>query len=194
MGKIMSLSRISKISIAFALAISAAGCAVVDRVKTDLALENAYTAYQAGRYTEAVNIYRETANAGSGEAAYWLSLMYLNGKGVKKDTAAGVNLMRQASQQHYLPADVSIGLWTLGGVHGVRRDAAEGARIILGAAQAGEPNAMRIMGSLYMKGRGVKPDANQALEWFKKANAAGVPVDPNLLTLSGVQKKMAVRR
>lgn len=194
MGKIMSLSRISKISIALALAVSVAGCTVVDRMKTDLALQNAQDAYAEGRYAESANIYRELANTGNGEAAFQLSNMYLNGQGVQKDRAAGVQWMEKASQDNFHLADLSIGLWTMGGLNGFHRDQAKGAQIILGAAQAGQPEAMIAMGYLFMKGRGVKPDANQALEWFQKAKMAGSPVDPDLLTLGGVQKKMGVRR
>ena len=171
-----------------------AGCTVVDQVKTDLSLSSAHTASDSGNYAASVDYYRKAAESGSGEGAYWLSDLYLQGKGVKKDSVAGVKWMQTASERNYLPADLSIGLWTISGSYGIRKDAAKGAKIILKAAQAGEPTSMVTMGYLYMKGTGVKRNAAQALEWFQKANAAGAVVTPDLLTLRGVEKSMTKKR
>ena len=190
----MSTSRFTKLSVAIIFAAAVAGCTVVDQVKTDLSLSSAHRAFDSKNYSAAVDYYRQAAESGSGEGAYWLSDLYLDGKGVKKDIPTGVKWMQTASERNYLPADLSIGLWTIGGSNGIRKDATKGAQLILKAAQAGEPTSMVTMGYLYMKGTGVKRNAAQALEWFQKANAAGAVVTPDLLTLRGVERKMGVKR
>lgn len=189
----MPASRFLKLFIVLVASI-VTGCTVVDRVKSDFSLIDAHKAYHAEDYTTASNHLLKGAELGSGEAAYLLSDLYLTGKGVKKDVPTGVKWMREASERNYLPADVSIGLWTIGGLKGIKKNPVEGAERILKAAQAGESEAMMTMGSLYMKGAGVTRSAEQALHWFQKAEKAGVAVDPGLLTIQGIEKNMRIRR
>lgn len=185
----MSVSRFIKLSIALVFVTAVAGCTVVEQVKGDYLLMNAQTAYDAENFAVAADYFRKAADAGSGEGAYRLSSLYLDGKGVQKDIPTGVKWMQEASDRQYLPADISIGLWTIKGSHGIRKDRAKGVQIILKAAQAGEPVAMFLMGGFYRNGTGVKRNSAQALEWFQKAQAAGLPVRPELLTLRGVERR-----
>lgn len=193
MEQSMTRSRFTKLLVPVVFSVALAGCTVVDHVRTDFSLLNAHNAYNVKNYTVAADEYRKAAALGSGEGAFMLGQMYLNGEGFKKDTSTGMQWIRQASDLNYPAADLSLGLWTLSGVNGIRRNSAEGAQLILNAAQAGDPDAMVTMGYLYMKGRGVKRDSFQASDWFQRASAAGATVQPELLTLRGVQRKMGIQ-
>ena len=194
MENIMSISRVTKLSLALVFVTFVAGCVVVDKVKYDFVLLNAEKAVESGNYSSAADQYRKAAELGSGEGAFWLSELYLGGKGVKKDTPSGLKWMQTASDRNYLPAQVMIGFWTLSGSNGIRKDETRGAQIMLKAAEAKQPIAMAAMGYLYMRGTGVKRNAAQALDWFQRANAAGFFVPHELLTLPGVEKTMGVKR
>ena len=81
------------------------------------------------------------------DAAYALGMCYLNGESVEQDFETAMRLMKTAADSdEYGGGDVTI---------------------------AGNMNAMRMLGYMYRRGKGVDMDIQAAISWYKKAIAAG---------------------
>lgn len=169
-----------------------AGCAVADRIKSDMAVLDAEEAYAAKDYATAVESYRRAAEAGGGQAQYMLSWMYAEGKGVKRDKKESDRWMRQAAESGYPAANFTMGIRTLTGV-GETRNPEVAATYLLKAAQAEDDVAMFYVGLLHLYGAGVPADAMEALRWFRMAKAYGYPVHPVLLTEVGVVEQVRIK-
>ena len=162
-----------------------AGCAITDRIKSDMAVRDAENAYAANDYVAATEAYRRSADAGGGYGQYMLSWMYAEGKGVKRDKAEADRWMRKAADSGYPAANFTLGIRSLGGV-GEKRNPQAAAAYLLKAAEGEDAVAMFYLGLLHVYGTGVPADATEALRWFRMAKAHGYPVQPSLLTEEGV--------
>ncbi len=167
-------------------------CAVVDRIKSDMAIRDAESAYAAKDYATAAEAYRHSADVGSGYGQYMLSWMYAEGKGVKRDKAEADRWMHKAAESGYPAANFTMGVRSLGGV-GEKRNSQAGAAYLLKAAQGEDEIAMFYLGLLHMYGTGVTADTTEALRWFRMAKAHGYPVHPVLLTEEGVIAQAKVK-
>ncbi len=56
---------------------------------------------------------------------------------------------------------------------GVAKDEAEAVLWIRKSAEAGDIDAMRLLGTMYQNGIGVAADQAEAIKWFKKAASLG---------------------
>jgi len=70
---------------------------------------NAGRYYQAGQWDQAMPLFRSAAEAGNGEAAFYLGNMYASGHGLPKDDAQAVKWHRKAAE-----AGSSNGMYILG--------------------------------------------------------------------------------
>jgi hypothetical protein len=59
------------------------------------------------------------------------------------------------------------------GEEAVRPDVPPALRPYLDRAQAGDPSAMRMLGTMYYNGLNVTQDTREGLRWYRKAAAAG---------------------
>lgn len=169
-----------------------AGCAVADRIKSDMAILDAEQAYAARDYAGAAEAYRRSAEAGSGQGQYMLSWMYAEGKGVKQDKREADRLMHIAAASGYPAANFTLGIRYLTGV-GEKREPKQAAAYLMKAAEAEDDVAMFYVGLLHLYGTGVPADATEALRWFRLAKANGYPVHPLLLTEAGVAEQVKIK-
>lgn len=169
-----------------------AGCAVAERIKSDMAVHDAENAYASKDYVTAAEAYRRSAEAGGGYGQYMLSWMYAEGKGVKRDQAEADQWMRKAADSGYPAANFTMGIRSLGGV-GEKPNPQAGAAYLRKAAAGEDEVAMFYLGLLHIYGTGVAADASEALRWFRMAKAHGYPVQAELLTEEGVAAQMKAK-
>jgi TPR repeat protein len=90
----------------------------------------------------------------------------------------------EAIQERCVFAHTILGAGLLDGiVPGRQKDLAEGARLVLLAAEAGHPTSMITAAHCYFFGLGVWQDRNQAIEWARRAAYANATM--SLSTLAG---------
>jgi localization factor PodJL len=172
------------------LASMVSGCAVVDVVKSDIAERQAEPAYASRDYAKAAQAYREMADVGNPYGQYALSLLYLEGKGVRQDQAESLRWMEKAAESGYPAANFSLGLRHLQGKSGLKKDPKAAVAFFEKAAASEDEVSMFYLGMLHAKGLGVAPNATEALRWFRMAKALGYPVPDQLLSAPGVASYM----
>ncbi|GJL99913.1 MAG: hypothetical protein DHS20C07_15930 [Methyloligella sp.] len=119
-----------------------------------------YAATIAGEYKTAVDIFRQCATYGNQASKIWMSYMYQNGLGVKKDPVKSTDWVRESAQDGYSIGEFNYGLSLLKG-YGVRRNVKAGKSFIDRAAKQGDVDAVILQNSNYNPDV-VTPDADQA--------------------------------
>lgn len=164
------------------------GCApVVDHIRASQAINQAEQAYSSQDYFAAAERYRQASEHGNGYAMYMLSWMYEEGEGVSRNREMAVYWMRRAASEDHPAATATIGLWHLRGDRGFSQDAFTAADHLRRAATQGDASAMALLGMLYARGQGVPQSSLEALTWLRRAEAAGYPVNPELMTHEGLE-------
>jgi TPR repeat protein len=139
------------------------------------ALRSAESAERAGRYEEALRIYRDGAEKGDARAQVRLGWLYLRGLGVSRDDAEALHWFRKAAEQGEPHAAATLGQM-YGSGRGVTASDAEAVKWLRIAADAGVATGQFDLGVMYRSGRGGLPqDDAKALEWFRAAAAQGNP-------------------
>jgi hypothetical protein len=109
------------------------------------------------------------AETGEPEAAFWLALAYADGRLLPKDKARSATLMLQAAEKGYAPAEYRVGLSFY------PENLPETEKWMLAAAQHGQPDAQRWLGTAYeFQWLGIT-DLQEALKWYRKAAEQGQP-------------------
>ena len=72
--------------------------------------EDAVAARNRGDFAAAFGQFQSLANAGDPAAQFELSLLYLNGKGVKPDTRQAMHWLKQAALRGHQPAQSNLGV------------------------------------------------------------------------------------
>jgi uncharacterized protein len=135
--------------------------------------------YQLGRafeaakqWKEALPLYREAADAGSGPAMNNLARLYGQGLGVAKDLSEEIRLLRKAAD-----AGQPFAMMNLAGKYatglGVPKDETEAVRLLRKAVAAGVAEAMVRLGLQYESGRGVAKNEAEAARLYHAAAEAG---------------------
>ena len=106
---------------------------------------------------EAASLYQAASDAGMTEASNNLAMMYLEGKGVKKDVKKSLALLNAASKKGVTQADIMLARMYLTGKD-VKMDEKKGAFHLNKAAKTGNPNAVKNLA--------------EYLEWKKKNEQA----------------------
>lgn len=115
----------------------------LEQFKRAVALHTKSGATQ-GELKEAAALYQAAADAGMPPAATNLGLMYLEGKGVKKDLKKALALLNKAAGNNDSQADVVLGrLYLIG--KDVKRDEKKGEMLLSKAAKAGNQNAVKML-------------------------------------------------
>jgi TPR repeat protein len=86
------------------------------------------------------------ADAGNAEAMRALGPMYIGGRGVKRDTAAGLDLMRRAAAKGSTGAEIDLSQLYLNGAPGVPVDRPEAMKWLAASANHGNVTAMVNLG------------------------------------------------
>ena len=112
--------------------------------------------------------------SGSLRATYQLGLMTLSGNLVAHDVNKGLDLVKQAADQAYAPAQSLLGAWIATGEQGFPKDEAVALSWFRQAAEKKDPRAIFWLGRFAESGLGDVPqDKLQALDHYKTAGELG---------------------
>lgn len=129
---------------------------------------------RSAAYDEAIQLYRQLADAGYSHAITNLGNIYEQGHGVAKDEAEAFRLYRQAAEMGTATAMNLVGrMYALG--EGVAKDRAEATRWFRKGAEAGNREALVNLGIQYANGSGVPKDQAEAFRLFRQAVEKGEP-------------------
>lgn len=131
-------------------------------------------------YRKAYQGWQKRAQAGDIVATFKQGVALLEGKGVKRDRAAGVRLLQKAANAN-LPASMTrlAEAYLLG--HGVAKDEKKAVENLLRAYERGDYDASSLLGDCYLNGWGVKENASIAFEYYREAFEANRPQAANAL-------------
>lgn len=93
---------------------------------------------------EAAVLYQAASDAGLAPATTNLALMYIDGKGVKKDVKKAITLLNAASKLNESQADVLLARLYLNGID-VKQDQKKGESLLNKAIKAGNQNAVKML-------------------------------------------------
>jgi len=152
---------------------------------------------------EAVRLYTELANRGHTNAQFNLGNMYFKGQGCDKNLQKAIDCYKKAAEKGKAEAQFNIALvyesqtkfhnpqkalfwykkaaesnyanaqFNVGVYDYKKKDYKEAAFWFLKAAKRGNLDAQRIIGALYLEGKGVFKDYKEAAFWFLKAAKRG---------------------
>ncbi|MBT6277587.1 MAG: sel1 repeat family protein [Chromatiales bacterium] len=162
----MKLTRIGRLAAIGVLAVSSAWMCSAHAY--DFA--RAYEAFQAGRFDQALALWRPLADAGDAKAQYNLGVMYADGRGVRRDDARALAWWKRAGAQGHVRALHNIGLAYIGNG---KQDYTEALRYLRQAAERGFANSQYSLGKMFHYGLGVEEDAAQAAVQFRLAAQQG---------------------
>jgi len=131
------------------------------------------SAYAAGRFVDALRIWRPRAEQGDARAAFGLGLLYDLGEGVGQDAAAAYGWYRRAAEAGYVLAEFNLAVLCDSGV-GTARNATEAALWYARAAAHGYARAEYDLAQLYQAGEGVPRNLDMAASWYAAAAAHGL--------------------
>jgi TPR repeat protein len=119
---------------------------------------------------------RESAHAGNGDAAFAPSLLYLDGRGMTRNTVEGLKRLDRAIELDHLPA-----MPQRGGLHARDGQPAAAVRLYRMAAEKGYARAQAYLGRHFADGNGVAPDLAEAVKWYERAAARGDAMGQRML-------------
>jgi len=131
------------------------------------------SAYAAGRFIDALRIWRPRAERGDARAAFGLGLLYDLGEGVGQDAAAAYTWYRRAAEAGYVLAEFNVAVMFDGGT-GTTRNPTEAALWYARAAAHGYARAEYNLAQLYQAGEGVPRNLDMATSWYAAAEAHGL--------------------
>ncbi|WP_296445776.1 tetratricopeptide repeat-containing serine protease family protein [Rhodoferax sp. UBA5149] len=107
---------------------------------------------------------------GSNRGTFVLGLLYLYGNLVNKNEAKGIELVKQAAEKGYAPAQSQFGAWIGNGVYGYEKNETVALTWFKEAATQKDASAMNWLGFFYENGKaGLAQDPLIALDWYKKS-------------------------
>ena len=144
------------------------------------------SAYAAGRFIDALRIWRPRAEQGDARAAFGLGLLYDLGEGVGQDAAAAYDWYRRAAEAGYVLAEFNIYVLCDSGT-GTTRNPTEAALWYARAAAHGYARAEYDLAQLYQAGEGVPRNLDMAASWY--AAAAGHGLSAAALKLASLREE-----
>ena len=144
-------------------------------------------AWQKGDTAGAVAIWRPLADKGDADAAFNLGQAYRLGKGVQLDLAQAQSWLERAARKGHVDAQSTLGLLLFQNGNQV------GAmRWLKGAAEAGEPRALLMVGTALYNGDGMPADPVTAYAYVSRAAAQGLA--PAQSTLADMDEVMPLEQ
>lgn len=129
-------------------------------------------AYEAGHYHLAMRLWAGAAEAGDARAAFNLSRLYFEGKGVAQDEREAVRWLKRSATKGYPEAQFDLGNRYHQGT-GVPAVPALAAIWWSRAAESGYAPAQYNVGRIYYYGEAVPEDRDTAVYWFRLAAQNG---------------------
>lgn len=139
-------------------------------------LDDALKALEAGSNPKAVEVLTRLANEGNALAQYRLGGLYYHGRGVTEDENMAIYWWKKAAASGNAEAMYQIAHAYLFGnsvAKAVADPDREAAVWYFQAASAGHAEAAYTLGLLFIAGKGVVEDRNEAIRWFRAAAAKG---------------------
>jgi TPR repeat protein len=133
-------------------------------------VDEAFAAYQQGRYLTALHLATARAETGDRAAMTLLGEIYLRGLGVSPDAERAANWYRLAADRGDREAQATLGVLYARG-EGVLRSTSEAVRLLEQAAEAGHSLAAYNAGLVYLEAD--PPDYAAAARWFGRASENG---------------------
>ena len=130
--------------------------------------EQAYDAFEEGKYLTAKELAEKAAKQGEGNAYTLLGRIYAGGLGVPKNTKEAAKWYELGASKDEVHALIALGKQYAVG-DGVKKNKFKAANFFERAAKKGEPQAQYNLALIYAKGEGRKQDVFAAAEWLKKA-------------------------
>jgi len=143
---------------------------------TDQEFLDAYKATVLRDYEVAHNRLLPLAEAGHAAAAYYLSQLYWDGHGVKRNVPAAIFWLKSAARGNYARAQFELAIVYESGI-GLTADYREAAGWMAKAAAAGIPDAKFFLGYYYREGKGLVQDDVQAYTWVRRSVQRGTGHD-----------------
>jgi hypothetical protein len=137
-------------------------------------LDDAQSAYAAGDFPKAVELFRGLAEGGNPVAQYNLGVLYESGQGLPKDYKLAAEWYRKGADQGYSEAQNNLANMYAFGL-GVEQNPAEAVVWMRKAAQQGQAGAQLNLGIMYTLGQGVPKNYAQAEAWLRLAAEQGEP-------------------
>lgn len=134
--------------------------------------EDGYTAFNEGRYEDALKLWLPLAGDGVPEAQNNVGYLYSEGLGMPVDHEEAARWYALAADQGNAGAQASLADMYYNG-EGVAQDYRAAFRLYELAANQGNVNAQFNLAVMYRSGRGVEESLVQTLKWYAIAAAAG---------------------
>jgi cell division septation protein DedD len=144
-------------------------------------------AWQKGDAGGAVAIWRPLAENGDADAAFNLGQAYRLGRGVSLDLAQAQIWLERAARKGHVDAQTTLGLLLFQNGNHVAA-----MRWLNGAAEAGEPRALLMVGTALYNGDGVARDPVKAYAYVSRAAAQGLA--PAKATLADMDSVMPLNQ
>lgn len=144
-------------------------------VPLDPNADNAYAAYQEGRYRTALDLATQRANERNDPKSMTLvGELYANGLGISRDDDKALAWYTKASNLGDREAMFALAMMKIGG-RGGPADRDGGAKLLAQSAKLGKAAAAYNLGLLYLEGQTFPQDLKRAAELFRQASDAGNP-------------------
>lgn len=129
------------------------------------------SAFDAGEYSKAREIWLPLAESGDPRAQHAIARLYEKGKGVDRDFKAAADWFRKAAEQGHADSEYRLAVGHVYGL-GVKRDETAALSWLRKAANHGHKRAQKMLARAYQDGRlGLVADPEQAKYWYDKANS-----------------------
>jgi len=133
--------------------------------------ESGKSAFDAGRYVKARELWLPLAENGDVRAQYAIGRLHEKGRGVERDFATAAGWYRKAAEQGHADSQYRLAVG-YGYGWGVKKDEATGLIWLRKAAANGQKRAQKVLAQAYEEGRlGLKADPEQAKYWYDKAKS-----------------------
>ena len=126
-----------------------------------------------------VELIRRAADSGLSQAVNALGVLYMAGRGVKRDVGEAIRLFDQAHREGLAEATFNLSM-AYQDPHVGQVDLAKSTRLLQEACDKGYLKGYAVLGLRYMRGQGVPQDGKEARKWLFRAAEKGVPEGENL--------------
>jgi TPR repeat protein len=129
-------------------------------------------AARSGEYADALKEWRPLAAKGHAQAQHQLGLMYLHGRGVKRDYGQAAKWYGKAAGQGLAASQLALGRLYVAG-RGIEKDFPKALSLFRKAAAQGSAAAKNNLAYMYRYGKGVSPDIGKAMILYLDSASQG---------------------
>ncbi|QKI89985.1 tetratricopeptide repeat protein [Thiomicrorhabdus xiamenensis] len=130
-------------------------------------------AYERKDYSEAVRLFKKSAEQGDASSSYNLGVMYRNAEGIPQDLQESAYWYQKAAELGHVKAQYRLGMLYKNG-EGIAKDSAQSAVWLQKAAEKGHAEAQSALAQYYYYGWGVESSDKKYGYWTEKAANQGI--------------------